>query len=126
MSMFKRIPFAYHYTVDAFGCDPDDIRSVENVRAFFRALAEAIDMQIYESKHLCMQVELYGNSPANYGVTGLCPILTSSFTVHTVLKTRAVYLDVLSCQPFCNFKVDDVVERFFRPTVPLKTHMRAR
>jgi len=126
MSMFKRIPFAYHYTVDAFGCDPDIIRSVENVKAFFRALAEAIDMQIYESENLSMQVELYGNSPENYGITGLCPILTSSFVLHTVLKTRAVYLDVLLCKPFCPLNVDDVVDRFFRPTVPLKTHMRVR
>jgi len=124
--MYKRSNFADHYSIDAYGCDTDDIQSVENVRAFFHALASEIGMQIYESDQLSMQVDLYGNSPENYGITGLCPILTSSFTLHTVLKTRAVYLDVLSCKPFDPSTVNDVIISFFKPIGSMRAHMRIR
>jgi len=121
-----REAFGFEYTVDAFDCDKEALSNRSSVKWFFRALADALDMTIYRSDKLRMQVELYGNCKENFGITGLCPILTSSFTIHTVLSTRSLYLTVFSCKRFDPLDVDRVVRAFFNPSSKLRTGMRVR
>jgi len=76
--------FGYEYTVDANNCDIESISSVTIVKLFFVELTATIDMKLYYHENLKMQVHRYGSDKNNYGITGICPILTSSIMISTI------------------------------------------
>jgi len=107
--------FGYEYIVDAYSCDKDSILNINTVKLFFRELIQKIGMQMYYHEDLHMQVHVFGNDKTNYGITGFVPILTSSITIHTVELTGNIYLNVFSCKRFSPNKVDECVDKFFKP-----------
>ena len=100
--------WGYHYTLDIGGCDPDLIRSKNNVEAFAKVLVDKIDMVAYGEP----QVIHFGDGDKE-GFTLVQLIETSNITGHFCNSTNTAYLDVFSCKDFDPKTVNEVAKQFF-------------
>lgn len=100
--------WGYHLTLDIGGCDPDLIRSKNNVAAFAKVLVDKIDMVAYGEP----QVVHFGDGDKE-GFTLVQLIETSNITGHFCNSTNTAYLDVFSCKDFDPAVVKEVAKQFF-------------
>lgn len=81
--------------VDLGGCNPDIIRSPEDIRNWVDNLIGNIKMEAHGDPHILR----FGEGDL-YGDTHLQFITTSHIVVHTVHKTKCVFIDLTSCATF--------------------------
>lgn len=102
--------WGYHLILDCHNCNPESIRSAETITAFAKELVKEIEMVAYGEP----QVVHFGEGNKE-GYTLVQLIETSNITGHFVNETNDIYLDVFSCKEFDQFKVLDVVGKYFSP-----------
>jgi S-adenosylmethionine/arginine decarboxylase-like enzyme len=100
--------WGYHTILDAAGCDPESIRSSENIYNFVKDLVEEIDMVAYGEPQI---VNFGSGNKAGYTLVQL--IETSNICAHFVEENNTMYLDVFSCKPYDNQIVIDLVAKYF-------------
>lgn len=104
--------WGYHASFDCAGCNVDKITDGEHIKAFSKALVEAIDMKAYGEP---MAVHFAAHDPTKGGYTLVQLIETSNICAHFVDATGEAYIDIFSCK---NFSVEDalaVISEFFEP-----------
>jgi S-adenosylmethionine decarboxylase len=80
------------WIVDASGCDPASLASLEVLRTLFdRVVADLELRQVGES--------VWHVFPAPGGITGLCLLAESHLTVHTFPEHGALCLNLFCCTP---------------------------
>ncbi len=109
--MSSKKAWGQHLILDIAGCN-DNICDEATIRAFVKALLEAIDMVAYGEpviEHFAEHVP----DAAGYSMVQL--IETSAVTGHFSDKNRDAYLDIFSCKPFDNDKAIAVTDKHFEP-----------
>jgi len=96
-------------SIDLYNCNPDTIRSADEIRRFVVELCEIIDMKRFGET----QVVHFGEDERVAGFSMVQLIETSLISAHFVNLTNAVYLDVFSCKAYDPEKVQEFAERFF-------------
>ena len=98
-----------HSGIDIHGCNPETIRSAEEIKRFVVELCDLIEMKRFGE---CVVVN-FGEDErvAGYSMTQL--IETSLISAHFANGTNAVYLDVFSCKYYNPEVVAEVAKKFF-------------
>lgn len=98
-----------HSAIDIHGCNPETIRSADEIKRFVVELCELIGMKRFGE---CVVVN-FGEDErvAGYSMTQL--IETSLISAHFANQTNAVYLDVFSCKCYSPKVVADFAKKFF-------------
>ena len=99
-----------HSAIDIHGCNPETIRSADEIRRFVYELCELIEMKRFGE---CVVVN-FGEDErvAGYSMTQL--IETSLISAHFANGTNAVYLDVFSCKYYNPEVVAEFAKKFFQ------------
>ena len=98
-----------HSGIDIHGCNPETIRSADEIKRFVVELCELIEMKRFGE---CVVVN-FGEDErvAGYSMTQL--IETSLISAHFANQTNAVYLDVFSCKYYNPEVVAEFAKKFF-------------
>lgn len=112
--------WGYHAAFDCGGCYVDKITDGEHIKAFSRALVEAIDMKAYGEP---TAVHFAAHDPNKGGYTLVQLIETSNICAHFVDATGEAYIDIFSCKEFSVDKAMDVVVEYFGPEIIRSTTM---
>jgi S-adenosylmethionine/arginine decarboxylase-like enzyme len=98
-----------HSAIDIHGCNPETIRSADEIKRFVVELCELIEMKRFGE---CVVVN-FGEDErvAGYSMTQL--IETSLISAHFANQTNAVYLDVFSCKCYSPEQVAEFAKKFF-------------
>lgn len=114
--------WGYHAAYDCAGCAIDKITDGENIKAFSKALVEAIDMKAYGEPQA---VHFAAHDPNKGGYTLVQLIETSNICAHFVDATGEAYIDIFSCKEFSPDDGLGVIIEFFDPkNVGLRTMTR--
>jgi S-adenosylmethionine decarboxylase len=97
-------------TVDAYGCDPDTIRSRERIAQFTRELCDLLGVKRFGET----QVVRFGADPRVYGYSMVQLIETSLVSAHFAEDSNAVYLDIFSCKWYDAEAAAEFAKEFFR------------
>lgn len=95
--------------IDLYGCDPESIRSKEEIGRFVKELCDLIEMRRFGET----QIVHFGEDEKVAGFSMTQLIETSLISAHFANKTNTVYLDVFSCKPYEPETVVDFSKRFF-------------
>ena len=113
-------PWGYHMTIDCAGCDHSKITDGDHIKAFSKALVEAIEMKAYGEP---MAVHFAAHAPDKGGYTLVQLIETSNICAHFVDATNEMYLDVFSCKEFDPETVAETVYEWFSPSSSITSMM---
>lgn len=80
------------WIVEAQGCAPGRLRSVEGLRGLFESLIHDLDL------HLVGEM-IWHQFPDTGGITGLALLSESHLACHTFPEHRSLCLNVFSCRP---------------------------
>ena len=96
-------------SIDIYNCDPEKIRSAEEIRRFVIELCELIEMKRFGET----QVVHFGEDERVAGYSMVQLIETSLISAHFANLTNTTYLDVFSCKPYDPEVVKDFSEKYF-------------
>jgi S-adenosylmethionine/arginine decarboxylase-like enzyme len=102
--------WGYHLTLDCASCDPESIRSHDNIYNFTKQLVKDIDMVAYGEPVI---VNFGTENKAGYTMFQL--IETSNICAHFANEDNTMYLDVFSCKPYDTDVVIELVKQYFKP-----------
>jgi S-adenosylmethionine/arginine decarboxylase-like enzyme len=84
-------------SIDAHECTPYSITSKPAIESFVERLCELIKMERFGAP----AVVYFGREPKVAGYSLMQLIQTSSITGHFADDSRAAYIDIFSCAPYC-------------------------
>lgn len=96
-------------SIDIYNCDPEKIRSAEQIRRFVVELCELIEMKRYGET----LVVHFGEDERVAGYSMVQLIETSLISAHFANLTNTTYLDVFSCKPYDPEIVQDFAQDYF-------------
>ena len=108
-------------SIDCYECDPDLIRSIEDVKTFTSELVKHIDMKAYGP---CNVVH-FGEDERVAGLSMFQLIETSCISAHFANQTNAAYIDIFSCKEFDPDSAGAFCKEFFKAkNINIQTNMR--
>ncbi len=99
-----------HSAIDLHECDPDIIRSADEIKRFVYELCERIGMKRFGE---CVVVN-FGEDERVAGFSMTQLIETSLISAHFANQTNATYLDVFSCKYYNPHVVAEFAKEFFK------------
>jgi S-adenosylmethionine/arginine decarboxylase-like enzyme len=117
----EQAPWGLLTSLDIYGCNPEIIRSTDQIRRYVIELCELIDMKRFGD----CQVVNFGKDERVAGYSMVQLIETSIISGHFANLTNAAYIDIFSCKPYDPQKVADFSQAFFQAQ-DIKIHATAR
>ena len=108
----KEKAFGFHLMLDCYNCAPDKLDSIDACYDFLEQLVEEIGAEKQTQPYVFRTPEHFKGKE---GLSGWVPIVESGISIHTLTGSRFVSLDVYSCRPFANDKIEAFTQRFFAP-----------
>ncbi len=107
--------FGWELILDIYQCNPDKVRSRDEIVAFIIQLcSDILHMKLYGKPIL----ERFGhNRPETTGYTVVQLVETSSVVAHFSELKNSVYLEIFSCKPYDPAIVSDFCRHFFEAEV---------
>ena len=96
--------------IDLYGCDPDIIRSRNDIERFTHVLCGMLGVEMFGPT----QIVRFGNQPEVFGYSMVQLIQTSLVSAHFAEDTNAVYLDVFSCKYYDAGEAVRYAQDFFK------------
>ncbi len=96
--------------IDLYDCDPDLIRSKDDIERFTHVLCNMLGVEMYGPT----QIVRFGNNPEVYGYSMVQLIQTSLVSAHFAEESNAVYLDVFSCKYYDAEEAIRYAQDFFK------------
>ena len=106
----QQAPWGLLTSLDIYGCNPEIIRSADQIRRYVIELCELIDMKRFGD----CQVVNFGKDARVAGYSMVQLIETSIISGHFANLTNAAYIDIFSCKPYDPQKVADFSQAFFQ------------
>ena len=104
------VPWGTAVSIDCYDCDPETIRSADEIKRFTAELVDLIDMKAFGPCH----VVHFGEEERVAGFSMFQLIETSCISGHFANQTNAAYLDVFSCKDFSHEAAARFCENFFK------------
>jgi S-adenosylmethionine/arginine decarboxylase-like enzyme len=117
----EQAPWGLLTSLDIYGCNPEIIRSADQIRRYVIELCELIDMKRFGD----CQVVNFGKDERVAGYSMVQLIETSIISGHFANLTNAAYIDIFSCKPYDPQKVADFSQAFFQAQ-DIEIHATAR
>ena len=95
--------------VDIYGCNPNTIRSREQIVRFTHQLCDLLGVKRFGET----QVVRFGDDPRVYGYSMVQLIETSLVSAHFAEDSNAVYLDIFSCKWYDAEAAGEFARRYF-------------
>ncbi len=108
----KKRAFGFHLMLDCYGCAPDKLDCIDACYGFLERLVEEIGAEKQTQPYVFRTPEHFKGKE---GLSGWVPIVESGISIHTLTESRFVSLDVYSCRPFDNGKIERFTHQFFDP-----------
>lgn len=89
-------PWGVELAIDIHDCDPEKIRSADEIKRFVRELVELIDMKTFGE----CQVVHFGEDDKVAGYSMVQLISTSLISGHWSNSTNAAYINIFSCKEY--------------------------
>jgi len=105
--------FGYHQILDLFDCDPKAVRSIKICYRYLDTLPEMIDTHKQSPPFIFYTDEK--KYPDKAGLSGWVPIVESGISIHTIIPTNFVSIDVYSCKKFNPKKIKQFTIKIFKP-----------
>jgi S-adenosylmethionine/arginine decarboxylase-like enzyme len=102
-------PWGLLTSLDLYGCNPETIRSAEEIKRFVVELCERIDMKRFGE----CQVVHFGQDERVAGYSMVQLIETSLISGHFANHSHAAYIDIFSCKPYDPDDVAEFTRKFF-------------
>jgi S-adenosylmethionine decarboxylase len=94
------------WIVEAHGCSPDSLRSLETLRALFERIIRELDLRpVGETQ--------WHTFPGTGGITGLCLLAESHVACHTFPEFGSLCLNVFCCRPRADWGFDAALKEMF-------------
>jgi len=106
----QQAPWGLLTSLDIYDCNPEIIRSADQIRRYVIELCELIDMKRFGD----CQVVNFGKDERVAGYSMVQLIETSIISGHFANLTNAAYIDIFSCKPYDPQKVADFSQAFFQ------------
>ena len=97
-------------SIDLYNCDLALMQDAEAIREFVRILCDRIKMRRYGET----QVVFFGDDPRIQGYSMTQLIETSLISAHFADASKAIYLDVFSCEPYDSEDAARFAQEFFK------------
>ena len=107
MKQSKQKPFGYHLMLDLYDCDPKHLEDIQYTYHLLDTIVAKIKMEKQSPPSLFLSDSK--RYPDKAGISGWVPLIESGLMIHTLVHTRAVFIDLFSCRKF----PVDTVQRFF-------------
>src|SRR3954469_6915520 len=88
---FKGAGLGHEHSIDALGCDPAALRSIDVLSGLFDRVIAELDLHAIET--------IWHQFPEPAGITGLALLGESHLTVHTFPEVGAATINLYSCRP---------------------------
>jgi len=103
-------PWGILTSLDIYDCNPQLIRSAEQIRRYVVELCDLIGMRRFGE----CQVVHFGQDERVAGYSMIQLIETSLISGHFANLTNAAYIDIFSCKPYDPTQVADFSKEFFQ------------
>jgi S-adenosylmethionine decarboxylase len=97
-------------SIDLHDCNPDTIRSAEEIQRFVVELCERIKMKRFGE---CTVVD-FGEDEKVAGFSMVQLIETSCISAHFANATNTTYLDIFSCKYYNPYEASEFAKEFFK------------
>ena len=114
-------PWGILTSLDIYHCNPQIIRSAEEIRRYVVELCELIGMRRFGE----CQVVHFGQDERVAGYSMIQLIETSLISGHFANLTNAAYIDIFSCKPYDPQEVAEFSKEFFQGR-SIKVHVTHR
>lgn len=105
--------FGYHLILDLYNCDPKTVGSLETCYYYLDKLPEIIGIHKQSPPYIIFTDEK--KYPDKAGLSGWIPIVESGISIHTIIPTNFVSIDIYSCKKFDPKKVKNFTIKIFKP-----------
>lgn len=106
----EKEPWGILTSLDLYDCDPDIIRSSEDIKRYVRELCDLIKMRPFGE----CQVVHFGKDKRVEGYSMVQLIETSLISGHFANLTNSAYIDIFSCKPYDPEGAAEFTKHFFR------------
>jgi len=110
VELYGNNSWGLHTLIDMKDCDPDKVRSEEDIRTFVKELCTLIDMKRYGDT----QVVNFGEEERVAGFSMTQLIETSLISGHFVNLTNDIFLDIFSCKLYNPNKAIKFATEYFK------------
>ncbi len=111
--MKPRKIFGYHLVLDLYDCNVRALSSLEVCYNYLNSMAELIGV------HKQSEPVVIFTDPVKYpdkaGISAWLPIVESGFSIHTLIPTRFISIDIYSCKKYDRKAVRKLTSRVFKP-----------
>lgn len=105
--------FGYHLMLDLYNCDPKAVKSLEKCYYYLDVLPEIIGTNKQSPPFIFYTDKK--KYPDKAGLSGWIPIVESGISIHTIIPTNFISIDVYSCKYFDTKKVKNFTIKIFKP-----------
>ena len=120
-------PFGYHTIVGLKNCASKAIftgsANLPVIRQHLESFMGHLCTDINMERHGPLNIEHFGTDEAVKGITAYQLITTSNISLHAVDANSSAYIDVFSCKPYDQLRVQAIVREHFKPESMTVTYL---
>ena len=105
--------FGYHLILDLYKCNPKAVKSLEICYYYLDILPEIIGIHKQSPPYIIYTDEK--KYPDKAGLSGWIPVVESGISIHTIVPTNFISIDVYSCTKFDTKKIKEFTIKIFKP-----------
>lgn len=116
----KQRAFGFHLMLDCYNCNPDRLDDIEACYRFLDSLVTIIKMTKQTQPYVFRTPDGFVGKE---GLSGWVPLVESGISLHTLIESRFISLDVYSCKEFDCQKVIAFTQQTFHPAEIEQNHI---
>ncbi len=105
--------FGYHLILDLYECSPEKLNSIEEGYRYLDTIPNLIGTDRQGAPYVVRTDAI--KYPDKAGISGWIPVVDSGISLHTVVPTRFVSIDIYTCKQYDQKKIKDFTLDFFKP-----------
>lgn len=112
MKKLKKV-FGYHLILDLYDCDPKTVGDLNKCYHYLDILPEIIGTDKQSPPFI-----IYTDAkkyPSKAGLSGWIPVVDSGISIHTIIPTNFISIDIYTCKKFDPKKIEKFTIEFFKP-----------
>lgn len=110
---YRKKIFGYHLILDLYNCDPKTVADLGLCYYYLDTLPGIMGTHKQSTPFIVVTDEK--KYPDKAGLSGWIPIVESGVSIHTIVPTSFISIDVYSCKRFNQKEIKRFTEKIFKP-----------